>query len=51
MEVVDEELDNLKAPVKRVTGFDTVDPLSKLEDEYLPSKDRILKAATEVLNY
>ncbi|TLX96701.1 MAG: alpha-ketoacid dehydrogenase subunit beta, partial [Thaumarchaeota archaeon] len=49
--IVDEDLDYLKAPVKRVTGFDTIVPLSKLEDEYLPSKDRILKAATEVLNY
>ncbi len=49
--IVDEGLDYLKAPVKRVTGFDTVVPLSKLEDEYIPSKNRILKAATEVLYY
>jgi len=49
--IADEGLDYLKAPVKRVTGFDTVVPLSKLEDEYVPSKDRILKAATKVLNY
>ena len=49
--IADEGLDYLKAPVKRVTGFDTVVPLSKLEDEYIPSKGRILKAATKVLNY
>ncbi len=49
--IVDGDLDYLKAPVKRVTGFDIVVPLSKLEDEYLPSKDRILKVATDVLNY
>ena len=49
--IADEGLDYLKAPVKRVTGFDIVVPLSKLEDEYIPNKNRILKAVAEVMNY
>src|SRR3989442_609615 len=49
--IADEGLDYLKAPVKRVTGFDTVVPLSKLEDEYVPSKGRVLKAASKALAY
>jgi len=50
-EIADKALDYLKAPVKRVTGFDTIVPLSKLEDSYLPSKDRIIRAALEIANY
>ncbi len=39
----------LKVPVERVTGFDTVMPLSKLENYYLPSTNRIVKAIESVL--
>ena len=49
--VADKALDSLKAPIKRVTGFDTEVPLARLEDFYLPGRDRILKAALEVANY
>jgi pyruvate dehydrogenase E1 component beta subunit len=42
---------SLQAPVKRVAGFDTVMPLSKLEAHYMPSQARILEAAREVLAY
>ncbi len=49
--VADKALDSLKAPVKRVTGFDTEVPLARLEDYYIPSKERILKAAQDVLDY
>ncbi len=41
----------LQAPVKRVTGYDTVMPLSRLEQHYLPSTERILAAAHEVLAF
>ena len=34
---------HLEAPVARVTGFDTVMPLSKLEAQYLPDASRIGK--------
>lgn len=33
---------HLEAPVKRVTGFDTIPPLSKLEDYYQPSVDLVV---------
>ena len=38
----------LKAPVERVTGFDTVMPLAKLESYYLPSAKRIVKAIEKI---
>jgi 2-oxoisovalerate dehydrogenase E1 component len=49
--VADKALDYLKAPVRRVTGFDTVVPLARLEDHYLPSKERIMKAASDLVSY
>lgn len=49
--VADKALDYLKAPVRRVTGFDTVVPLAKLEDYYIPSKERIVKAAADLAKY
>jgi len=49
--VADKALDSLRAPIKRVTGYDTVVPLAKLEDFYIPSKERIVKAALEVVQY
>ncbi|MBI3840541.1 MAG: pyruvate dehydrogenase (acetyl-transferring) E1 component subunit alpha [Thaumarchaeota archaeon] len=49
--VADKALDYLKAPVRRVTGFDTVVPLARLEDHYIPNKDRVMKAASDLLSY
>jgi 2-oxoisovalerate dehydrogenase E1 component beta subunit len=49
--IADQGLMNLLAPVKRVTGFDTVMPLPKLEHHYIPHVRRILESAREVLNY
>ena len=42
---------SLLAPVQRVTGFDTVMPLPRLEHFYMPSKHRILAAADRALRY
>lgn len=42
---------SLLAPVRRVTGYDVVVPLAKLENQYLPSVERILSAAREVLEF
>jgi pyruvate dehydrogenase E1 component beta subunit len=39
----------LLAPVKRVTGYDTIVPYAKLESDYLPQTDRILRAARQTL--
>jgi 2-oxoisovalerate dehydrogenase E1 component beta subunit len=41
----------LMAPVKRVTGYDTVMPLPRTEMRYLPSVARIVKAVREVLAF
>lgn len=41
----------LMAPVKRVTGYDTVMPLPRTEMRYLPGVPRILKAVREVLEF
>jgi len=41
----------LMAPVNRVTGYDTVMPLYRLEQEYMPSKARIMAAVKQTLEY
>jgi pyruvate dehydrogenase E1 component beta subunit len=41
----------MKAPIIRVTGYDAVMPLPKLEDHYVPTFERIRKAIEEVLKY
>lgn len=41
----------LKAPVGRVTGYDVPFPSGPLEDQYIPSVDRILLAVQSVLEY
>jgi pyruvate dehydrogenase E1 component beta subunit len=40
---------SLLAPVRRVAGWDTVFPLKRSEAHYLPSVDRIVRAAEETL--
>jgi len=42
---------SLEAPVLRVTGYDTQYPPSRLEEEWLPSVDRILDAVDRSLGY
>jgi pyruvate dehydrogenase E1 component beta subunit len=42
---------HLEAPVERVTGFDTVMPLPKLEKYYLPSAERVVEAINRVVNF
>jgi pyruvate dehydrogenase E1 component beta subunit len=42
---------SLQAPVVRVTGFDTVMPLMKLENYFLPSPERILKGVRKVMAF
>ncbi len=47
--IIEKSFWNLEAPVKRVTGFDTIVPLFAYEKAYLPGVKRILKAARETL--
>jgi len=42
---------HLKAPVQRVTGFDTIMPYYKLELDYLPDPPRIAEAITQCAAY
>jgi 2-oxoisovalerate dehydrogenase E1 component beta subunit len=44
-------LTSLLAPVSRVTGYDTVMPLPRLEARYMPGVDRILRAAEEAMAF
>ena len=44
-------LTSLLAPVRRVTGYDTVIPYSRLEDHFLPDVSRILMAARETMEF
>jgi pyruvate dehydrogenase E1 component beta subunit len=42
---------SLEAPVERVAGFDTVFPLPKLEEHYLPNPERILRGIRKVMAF
>ncbi len=42
---------SLEAPVERVTGYDTTFPLTKMEQDYLPSPERILRGIRKVMAF
>ena len=44
-------LTSLLAPIKRVTGYDTIMPLYRLEQEFIPTESKIIKAIKEVMEY
>ena len=46
-----EGLMSLLAPIERVTGWDTIMPLPRLEKAYMPSMARVLAACRRVLEY
>ena len=48
-EIQEECLYSLRAPIRRVTGWDTVFPLKRTEDYYLPSVERIAGAVRSVM--
>jgi pyruvate dehydrogenase E1 component beta subunit len=39
------------APVQRVTGYDTVVPLARLEKYYIPSVERIVEGARKTIEF
>jgi len=49
--IAERGLVSLLAPIERVAGWDTVMPLYRLEQQYLPSEARILAAVRHVLAY
>lgn len=50
-QIMERAILHLKAPVLRVTGFDTVPPLAKLEDYYQPDVERVLSAARSAMDF
>ena len=48
-EIAERALYSLLAPIKRVTGYDVVVPLAKLEKQYIPSADRIVDGVRQVM--
>lgn len=50
-QIMERALLRLKAPVNRVTGLDTIPPLAKLEDYYLPDAQRVMEAVRAVVDF
>jgi pyruvate dehydrogenase E1 component beta subunit len=42
---------SLFAPIRRVTGYDTVMPMFRLEGHYMPDTARIVQAARQTLEF
>ena len=49
--VSEQGLLTLMAPVQRVTGYDTVVPLARLEKNYIPSVERIVAGSRAAINF
>ncbi len=49
--IVEDSLLYLEAPIRRVTGFDTIIPFFANERYYLPDAERVVKAALETVRF
>jgi pyruvate dehydrogenase E1 component beta subunit len=49
--LADKAILDLKGPVKRVTGYDVPFPYWTIEDAYMPSVERVVRAARELLEF
>ncbi len=49
--LAEKAIEHLRGPVVRVAGPDTVVPLAKLEDFYIPNKEQIVASAIAAMNY
>ena len=49
--IAERGLTSLLAPVARVTGYDTIMPLPRLEHRYIPSVSRIVAATRKVCEF
>jgi 2-oxoisovalerate dehydrogenase E1 component subunit beta len=49
--IAEDGLMSLMAPVQRVTGYDTVVPLPRLEKHYMPGKERIVQAVRKAMEF
>ena len=50
-QIMENQLLSLKAPVERVTGYDTPMPLYKLEKYYMPDEQKIMRAIEKVMSF
>lgn len=50
-QIAEKGLMSLLAPIQRVTGYDTPMPYFKLEKQYIPSEDRIIRAVMQIMEY
>lgn len=50
-EISEKALLSLQAPVKRVTGYDTIVPYARLEKSYIPSEERIREAVHLMMEF
>ena len=51
MQIYENAILHLKAPIVRVTGFDTTMPLGKMEKYYIPDENRIIEGIKEVMRF
>ena len=49
--IAERGLSSLLAPVIRVTGYDTIVPMARLEQHYMPSVERIVSAARKACHF
>lgn len=49
--IAEKGLMSLLAPVQRVTGYDIIMPLFKLEQHYMPSVERVIEAVDKVMTF
>jgi pyruvate dehydrogenase E1 component beta subunit len=49
--IAERSMTSLLAPIARVTGYDTVIPLPRLEQHYMPSVEHIVAAARRVCQF
>ena len=49
--IAERGLSSLLAPVIRVTGYDTIVPMARLEQHYMPSVERIVSAARKACQF
>lgn len=50
-QIAEKALMSLRAPVQRVTGYDTIVPYARLEKYYLPSEQQIKTAIKNIMEY
>lgn len=50
-QIAERALLSLRAPVQRITGYDTIVPYARLEKYYLPGENQIIEAVHNVMEY